>query len=752
MSLCVCLSCSSGTTKGGDWSQSSFLCASFDPYAATDQDTQGSWNDPTSGPLPANTALATGIGTTGNFVNQDIHGLLSGTAWSGTTVTFSFPTSAAFYGATYTDPAASNGFQPLSTAQQSVARYAFDLISRSSGLNFVEITETMSTHATIRLAGSSYPSTSYAYLPGPFSRDGDIWFGNIRNTEPTKGSYAYSTFLHEIGHAIGLKHGQSATGSMAVFGVLPAEHNSTEWSVMTYMSYIGAAGTAYENAPGSGNQTYMINDIAAMQHMYGANFNTNAGNTVYTWSPTTGEMFIDGVGQGAATTNTAYAAIWDGNGTDTYDLSNYTTNLSLDLRPGEWSIFDTTQLARLGGGNLAHGNVANAHRWLNSDNRSLIENAIGGNGDDTVVGNDGANALWGGAGDDILFGLLGDDTLHGGEGIDTAMFSGAAKDYAITSLGGGSFQVAGPDGTKSLHDIEYLQFGDAAPLALAVAAAACFVAGTRITTLGGEREVQALRVGDLVATQGGQPRPIRWIGRRHYPAALVAANPQLQPVRIRAGALAAGVPRHDLLLSPQHAVWVAPGLLVPAAALANGCSIVHEPARDVTYLHIELERHELILAEGAPVESFVDEDSRALFDNAADYRTLYPGARPAPPPMPRTEGGFALEAARRALAERAGLQPRGATPGALQGHVERIAGGFIEGWVLDTANPAEPVELRMLTGLGPRRVIANRYRGDLQRAGIGTFRHGFREPVGMRPKGIAFIRPGDGACLPWATA
>ena len=71
-------------------------------------------------------------------------------------------------------------------------------------------------------------------------------------------------------------------------------------------------------------------------------------------------MSIDGIAQGAATTNTAYAAIWDGNGTDTYDLSNYTTALSIDLRPGEWSLLSTAQLANLGAGNLAHGNISNA--------------------------------------------------------------------------------------------------------------------------------------------------------------------------------------------------------------------------------------------------------------------------------------------------------------------------------------------------------------------------------------------------------
>ena len=105
---------------------------------------------------------------------------------------------------------------------------------------------------------------------------------------------------------------------------------------------ISAALGLYENADGSGNQTYMIDDIAALQYMYGANFNTYAGNTVYSWSPTTGETFIDGVGQGASSANKVYEAIWDGGGIDTYNLSNYSTNLFVDLYPGDWStIFDS---------------------------------------------------------------------------------------------------------------------------------------------------------------------------------------------------------------------------------------------------------------------------------------------------------------------------------------------------------------------------------------------------------------------------
>ena len=243
--------------------------------------------------------------------------------------------------------------------------------------------------------------TSHGYYPSGQLESGDVWLGNVAFVPPTKGSYAFNSILHEIGHTLGLKHGQEYD---PVYGALPPEHNSSEWSLMNYNSYIGGTGI-YENADGSGNQTYMIDDIAALQYMYGANFNTYAGNTVYTWSPTTGETFIDGVGQGASSANKVYEAIWDGGGIDTYNLSNYSTNLFVDLYPGEWSLFSTAQLADLDelapGTHLAVGNVANAYLY-NDDPRSLIENAIGGSGSDILIGNQANNALTAGAGNDLL--------------------------------------------------------------------------------------------------------------------------------------------------------------------------------------------------------------------------------------------------------------------------------------------------------------------------------------------------------------
>jgi hypothetical protein len=163
---------------------------------------------------------------------------------------------------------------------------------------------------------------------------------------------------------------------------------------------------------------------------------------------------------------------------------------------------------------------------------------------------------------------------------------------------------------------------DSMPGGATVLQVACYCAGTRIRTPSGERPIEALRIGDRVTTPKGSA-PIKWIGRRSYTAAQVAANAQLRPVRIRASALATGVPRRDLLVSPSHAVLV-DGFLIPAAALVNGASILREPSRDVAYLHIELAAHELIFAELALAETYVDEAGRDLFDNAAEYDALYP--------------------------------------------------------------------------------------------------------------------------------
>ena len=115
--------------------------------------------------------------------------------------------------------------------------------------------------------------------------------------------------------------------------------------------------------------------------------------------------------------NRVFLTIWDGGGIDTYDFSAYSTSVTIDLGPGDYSIGSQAQLAYLGGGNYAHGNVYNAYLFQ-GDARSYIENAIGGSGNDFIYGNDISNVLTGNGGNDTLDGRLGIDTLIGGLGDD----------------------------------------------------------------------------------------------------------------------------------------------------------------------------------------------------------------------------------------------------------------------------------------------------------------------------------------------
>jgi len=151
--------------------------------------------------------------------------------------------------------------------------------------------------------------------------------------------------------------------------------------------------------------------------MYGADFTTSTGDTVYAWAPKRGTTYIDGEAAIRPGDNRIFLTIWDGGGIDTYDLSAYRTDVTIDLTPGSHSTFSGAQLAVLGRGRLAAGNVYNALQY-EGDPRSLIENAIGGDGWDSIIGNAGGNGLRGGQGDDSLYGLDGVDTLRGGSGWD----------------------------------------------------------------------------------------------------------------------------------------------------------------------------------------------------------------------------------------------------------------------------------------------------------------------------------------------
>ena len=151
-----------------------------------------------------------------------------------------------------------------------------------------------------------------------------------------------------------------------------------------------------------------------------------------------------------------------------------------------------------------------------------------------------------------------------------------------------------------------------APITLTIQGeVACFAAGTRIETDAGLCAVEHLAVGDLVVTHDGVMRPIRWIGSRY----LVAPGAEHRPVRIRAGSMGRGLPFSDLLLSPDHAIF-AQGVLIPSRALVDGENVASLVVPNVTYFHVELETHDVILAEGLACETYLDSDGYGRFDNA----------------------------------------------------------------------------------------------------------------------------------------
>jgi hypothetical protein len=155
----------------------------------------------------------------------------------------------------------------------------------------------------------------------------------------------------------------------------------------------------------------------------------------------------------------------------------------------------------------------------------------------------------------------------------------------------------------------------------------CYCRGTLILTELGEQPVEDLKIGDLVATRTGL-RPIKWIGTRAYDPRFIRGQKSVLPIVVSAGALAHGVPARDLWVSPEHALYI-DSALVPARLLVNGMTINQvEAVEHLEYFHIELDSHDVILAEGTPAETYIECDNRLMFHNAAEFPALYPEALP----------------------------------------------------------------------------------------------------------------------------
>jgi hypothetical protein len=265
-------------------------------------------------------------------------------------------------------------------------------------------------------------------------------------------------------------------------------------------------------------------------------------------------------------------------------------------------------------------------------------------------------------------------------------------------------------------------------------------------------------------TASGVARPVKWIGRRSYGGRFVLGRRDILPVCIKAGALDDNVPQRDLWISPHHAMYFKDdnleGVLIEAKDLVNGVSIIQaERVETVEYVHVELDSHDVIIAEGALSETFIDDDSRCMFHNAHEYSVLYPEAARAKAQYcaPRPDAGYEVEAARRRIALRAGLRAADECVSPLRGYVDVVGADRIAGWAQHADHPEAPVCLDIFAGgrlIG--QTLANQYRKDLEQAKLGSGRHGFAftPPAGLAfaPDAVEVRRSLDGAALEFSAA
>jgi Hint domain len=273
---------------------------------------------------------------------------------------------------------------------------------------------------------------------------------------------------------------------------------------------------------------------------------------------------------------------------------------------------------------------------------------------------------------DVLFGSGGDDTLdisntsgtlpvtisglnQTGDIID---LTAIGTNGTISSQSASEVTVAGSLGSVTV----LLDGSDAAVFQVLSDAAngtdlepACFCRGTLIRTPDGEVPVEMLAIGDLVLTATGVARPIKWIGQRSYAARFAYGRRHILPICVAAGAIGNRVPSRDLWLSPNHALYL-DGVLIEARDLVNGASIVQRQtaAAAIEYFHIELDSHDVLIAEGALAETYSEDGNRLLFHNATEYRMLYPDddAQPARYCAPRLAEGELVERVRTQIARR----------------------------------------------------------------------------------------------------
>ena len=374
--------------------------------------------------------------------DKNVDSLISGTQWANTSATYSFPTFGSYwstdsstgYGASSGTGEPWNDFDVLSSSDMVAVRQAFKSWAAIAQIKFYEVVESQTSVGDIRLAySSSVAKQAYAYHPGSTPKAGDVWInsnGTSATNEWTSGTHYYMTVIHEIGHALGLKHPFEVSSQNSTISSVGWDTRS--FTIMSYSARAGDSSTHFSYEP----TTPMLLDIVAVQHLYGANHGWKAGNDVYKF---------DG-------SSSYHQTIWDGGGNDTI---TYIANIggTIDLREGHASTLGTpiNVVSNL-------GTVLNSVKNIWIAYGAVIENAAGGSGNDEITGNAVSNTLNGGGGADTMIGGAGNDTYYvdsvGDRVHETTTVGGTANaggtDTIISAV---SFNLAASTGVSFVENL-----------------------------------------------------------------------------------------------------------------------------------------------------------------------------------------------------------------------------------------------------------------------------------------------------------
>ena len=323
-----------------------------------------------------------------------IDALLSPYQWPWTSVTYSFYEDSVFAGSYYGTETVGEVSEPVKTNVRAIMA----LLSTMMNVTFVEVTETSSTIGYIRFMDSTAPGYAYAYYPSStamFSLSGDVHLnvnydrlGDTNGFQHPAGQHGYVSLIHEIGHAVGLKHPHDSSPN------LPANEDNFARTVMTY-NFLG-------NSPG----TMMGYDLMALHYLYGHRPN-RTGNDIYVASRAALDQYQLGSTLFINPSTATKQAIWDSGGFNTLDLSALTGSASgyrVDLQPLGWistgAAYQTTYFTA----GLSLGPGVSIRRLLSSVSNDIIyanaeANVFAGYASNRVTGND---EIWGATSDDTV--------------------------------------------------------------------------------------------------------------------------------------------------------------------------------------------------------------------------------------------------------------------------------------------------------------------------------------------------------------